>query len=236
MWERACSRWYQRGLADHPQRLHRGQARLPQVLRRTQNPNLAVECVGASLLAMVSARFTRPTAAPGSRASPAPTDFASHTKSKPCSGECGSEPARDGISAVYPTNRSACIAGKPGSHRFWGALQNPNLAVESVGASLLAMVSARFTRPTAAPASRASPAPTDFASHTESKLCSGECGSGLASDGISAVYPTNRSACIAGKPGSHRFFVVHRIQTLQWRVWEQQLPSTLPLVMHREPE
>ena len=185
---------------------------------------------------MASARFTRPTAAPASRASPAPTGFASHTESKPCSGMCGSEPARDGISAVWLTIRSAWIAGKPGSHRFCVAhrIQTLQWRVWERACSRwhqrgLADQPQRLHRGQAR-------LPQVLGRTSESKPCSGECGSEPARDGIRAVYPTNRSACIAGKPGSHRFGVAHRIQTLQWRVWEQQLPSTLPLVMHRVPE
>jgi hypothetical protein len=36
------------------------------------------------------------------------------------------------------------------------------------------------------------------------------CGSGLARDGIGAVQHKDRIACIAGKPGSHRFFAAFK--------------------------
>ena len=99
LWERACPRFRRCGQSGIPWRVHRGQARLPQELRRSCGSGLArdsgdavsqayrgaaiagkpgshrscADLVGAGLLAIQAMRLVRHTAARPSRASPAPT-------------------------------------------------------------------------------------------------------------------------------------------------------------------
>ena len=102
MWERACSRLRRRGQSDIPRCGHRGQARLPQKLRRSCGSGLArdfgdavnqadrgaaiagkpgshrhcADLVGVGLPAIEAIRSIRHTAGRPSRASPAPTGIA----------------------------------------------------------------------------------------------------------------------------------------------------------------
>ena len=111
MWERACSRLRRRGQSDIPRCGHRGQARLPQKLRRSCGSGLArdfgdavnqayrgatiagkpgshrhcADLVGAGLLAIRAMRSIRHTAAQPSRASPAPTSIAPTLWERACS-------------------------------------------------------------------------------------------------------------------------------------------------------
>ena len=117
LWERACSRFGRCGQSGTPQRGHRGQARLPQALRRPCGSGLArdsgdmvsqahrgaaiagkpdshrhcADLVGAGLLAIQAIRSVRHTAAQPSRASPAPTGIAPTLWERACSrfGRCG---------------------------------------------------------------------------------------------------------------------------------------------------
>jgi hypothetical protein len=117
LWERACSRFRRCGQSGTPRRGHRGQARLPQALRRPCGSGLArdsgdmvsqahrgaaivgkpgshrhcADFVGAGLLAIRAMRSIRHTAAQPSRASPAPTGIAPTLWERACSrfGRCG---------------------------------------------------------------------------------------------------------------------------------------------------
>ena len=148
MWERACSRLRRRGQSDIPRCGHRGQARLPQKLRRSCGSGLArdfgdavnqayrgatiagkpgshrhcADLVGAGLLAIQAIRSVRHTAARPSRASPLPQALR-----RPC----GSGLARDSGDAVSQAHRGAAIAGKPGSHRHCADLVGGGLARDS---------------------------------------------------------------------------------------------------------
>ena len=111
LWERACSRFGRYGQSGTPRRSHRGQARLPQALRRFCGSGLArdsgdavsqahrgaaiagkpgshkhcADLVGADLLAIRAMRSVRHTAAQPSRASPAPTSIAPTLWERACS-------------------------------------------------------------------------------------------------------------------------------------------------------
>jgi len=102
LWERACPRLRRRGQSDIPRCGHRGQARLPQALRRSCGSGLArdfgdavnqayrgaaiagkpgshrhcADLVGVGLPAIEAIRSIRHTAGRPSRASPAPTGIA----------------------------------------------------------------------------------------------------------------------------------------------------------------
>ena len=125
MWERACSRFRRYGQSGIPRCGHRGQARLPQALRRPCGSGLArdsgdavnqayrsaviagkpgshrncADLVGAGLLAIEAIRSIRHTAARPSRASPAPTEIAPILWERACSRfwRCGQSgiPRRD---------------------------------------------------------------------------------------------------------------------------------------------
>ena len=90
---------------------------------------------------------------------PAPTGFV-----VPCWLKCGSEPARDNITAIYLANLGACIAGKPAPTGFVVH------AGSNVGASLLAITSLRFTWRIAAFASQASLLSQGFVVHAGSNV------------------------------------------------------------------
>ena len=112
---------------------------------------------------------------------------------------CGSGLARDDIAAQYLTDRVACIAGKPAPTGYaWPAEFTACRII--VGAGLPAMVSLRCTCQTASPASQASQLPQVMQGQQNSRLARIPCGSGLARDGIAAVYLPDRVVCIAGKP------------------------------------
>ena len=111
LWERACSRFGRYGQSGTPRRGHRGEARLPQALRRPCGSGLArdsgdmvsqahrgaaiagkpgshrhcADLVGAGLLAIRAMRSARHTAAQPSRASPAPTSIAPTLWERACS-------------------------------------------------------------------------------------------------------------------------------------------------------
>ena len=82
----------------------------------------------------------------------------------PCWLKCGSEPARDNITAIYLANLGACIAGKPAPTGFVVH------AGSNVGASLLAITSLRFTWRIAAFASQASLLSQGFVVHAGSNV------------------------------------------------------------------
>ena len=112
---------------------------------------------------------------------------------------CGSGLARDGIAAVYLPDRVVCIAGKPApTGSAWPAEFTACRII--VGAGLLAMVSLWCSGQTASPASQASQLPQIMHGQQNSRLARIPCGSGLARDGIAAVYLPDRVVCIAGKP------------------------------------
>ena len=69
-----------------------------------------------------------------------------------------------------------------------------------MGAGLLAMASPWCTCQTASPASQASQLPQVRHGQLNPRLARTLCGSGLAREGIAAVYLPDRVACIAGKP------------------------------------
>jgi hypothetical protein len=111
LWERACSRFRRSGQSGTPRRGHRGQARLPQALRRPCGSGLArdsddavsqahrgaaiagkpgshrhcADLVGAGLLAIQAMRSVRRTAAQPSWASPPPTGIAPTLWERACS-------------------------------------------------------------------------------------------------------------------------------------------------------
>ena len=111
LWEWACSRFWRCGQSGIPRRGHRGQARLPQALRRSCGSGLArdfgdavnqayrgaaiagkpgshrncADLVGVGLLAILAMRSIRHTAARPSRASPAPTGIAPILWERACS-------------------------------------------------------------------------------------------------------------------------------------------------------
>ena len=111
LWERACSRFWRCGQSGIPRRGHRGQARLPQALRRSCGSGLArdfgeavsqtyrgaviagkpgshrhcADLVGAGLPAIQAMGSVRHTAALSSRASPAPTEIAPILWEQACS-------------------------------------------------------------------------------------------------------------------------------------------------------
>ena len=107
LWERACPRWHQRGLAERPQRQYRRQASSHRVcgartIRHTP--------VGAGLPAMASTRFGWQSAASASQASQL---LQGMRRSHHSAHTGGSGLARDGINAVWLADRSVSIAGKP---------------------------------------------------------------------------------------------------------------------------
>jgi len=154
LWERACSRFRRCDQSGTPRRGHRGQARLPQALRRPCGSGLArdsgdtisqahrgaaiagkpgshrhcADLVGAGLLAIQAMRSVRHTAARPSRASPAPTGIAPTLWERACSRFRRYDQSG---------HRGATIAGKPGSHRHCADL---------VGAGLLAIQAMRCIR------------------------------------------------------------------------------------------
>ena len=111
LWERACPRLRRSGQSDIPRCDHRGQARLPQALRRPCGSGLArdsgdavsqahrgaviagkpgshrhcADLVGVGLLAIQAIRSIRHTAGRPSRASPAPTGTAPILWERACS-------------------------------------------------------------------------------------------------------------------------------------------------------
>ena len=134
LWERACSRFWRCGQSGIPRRGHRGQARLPQALRRSCGSGLARD----------SRRY-------GQSGIPRCGHRGQARLPQALRRSCGSGLARDFGDAVNQAYRGATIAGKPGSHRHCADL---------VGAGLLAIQATRSVRHTAARPSRASPAPT----------------------------------------------------------------------------
>ena len=180
-------------------------SQLPQVIHRQQNLCLARSLCGSGLARDGSTAVSWPDRVASIAGKPAPTGFALPAEpaawqdllwERACSRwhRCG-VPAR-------PRRQHRRQAS---SHRFCIASRTCGLAGSFVGAGLLAMASLRCTGQTASPASQASQLPQVM--HCQQKLRFGRifCGSGLARDGIPAVYLPDRVASIAGKPAPTGF-------------------------------
>ena len=149
---------------------------LPQALGQCANP------VGAGLPAQVNTwACLKGGACIADK--PAPTGFV-----VPCWLKCGSEPARDNITAIYLANLGACIAGKPAPTGFVVH------AGSNVGASLLAITSLRFTWRIAAFASQASLLSQGFVVHAGSNV-----GAGLPAMVNTRVCLKGRVVCFASR-------------------------------------
>ena len=118
LWERACPRWQHCGVLARPRRQYRRQASSHRFCITSRTCGLAGSFVGAGLLAMASLRCTCQTASPASQASQLPQVM--HYQQNLRFGRifCGSGLARDGIAAVYRSDRVASIAGKPAPTDF----------------------------------------------------------------------------------------------------------------------
>ena len=103
-----------------------------------------------------------------------------------------------------------------------------------VGAGLPAMASTRFGWQTAASASQASQLPQGMRRSHHSTL---SCGSGLARDGINAVWLKDRSVSIAGKPAPTGYAALAPFGTDLWERacprWHQRGLAERPPRLHR---
>ena len=197
-------------------------SQLPQVLHGQQNSRLA-----GSLWERACPRWHR-RAIPDRPRRLHRRQASSHRLCKACrvhglQDHCGSGLARDGIAAVYLPDRVVCIAGKPAPTGYaWPAEFTACRII--VGAGLLAMISLRCTCQTASPASQASQLPQVMQGQQNSRLARIPCGSGLARDGIAAVYLPDRVVCIAGKPAPTGDAWPAEFAACQNPLWERACP------------
>jgi hypothetical protein len=144
---------------------------------------------------------------------------------------CGSGLARDGISAKYLTDRAVCIAGKPAPTGH-GVLP---LFV----ASLWERACSRWHQREIpdGPRRMHRRQASSYRSWGASAIWGHHCGSGLARDGISAKYLTDRAVSIAGKPAPTGHGVLRYLGTSLWERacsrWHRREIPDRPRRMHR---
>ena len=114
-----------------------------------------------------------------------------------CPSPCGSGLARDGVATVF----KAELAGKPAPTE-----KHRNLPPPPVGAGLPAM---------AAPLSSRQNSPASQRLQKNTAICPSPCGSGLARDGVAAVF----KAKLAGKPAP-----TEKHRNLPLPLWERACP------------
>ncbi len=222
-WERACPRWHQRGLAETPQRQYRRQASSHRVCGARTIRHIPVgaglpamastrfgwqTAASASQASQLLQGMRRSHYSAHSCGSVLARDGINAVWLKDRSVSIAGKPAPTGHAALAPfgTHRweRACprwhqrgLAERPQrlhrrqarSYRVCGAR---TIRHTSVGAGLPAMESTRFGWQPAASASQASQLPQGM---RRSHHSAHSCGSGLARDGINAVWLVDRSVC-----------------------------------------
>ena len=131
---------------------------------------------------------------------PAPTGQAWPTESTACQDPLWERACSRGHRCGVPARPRRLHRRQASSHRSGMASRIRGWPGPFVGAGLLAMASPWCTCQTASPASQASQLPQVRHGQLNPRLARTLCGSGLAREGIAAVYLPDRVACIAGKP------------------------------------
>ena len=197
LWERACSRWHRRAIPDRPRRLHRRQASSHRLCMPGRIHGLQDHCGSGLARDDIAAQYLTDRVA-CITGKPAPTGYAWPAEFTACRIIVGAGlPAMVSLRCTCQTVLSASQASQ--LPQVMQGQQNSRLA-----GSLWERACPRWHR-RAIPDRPCCLHRRQASSH---RLCKASrihglqdhCGSGLARDGIAAVYLPDRVVCIAGKP------------------------------------